>query len=950
MRLALALLVAAVCFGQGIPFPGPAFKTTSVIPANSTPPVQSNTGGGTGGSTSNSQAFTTHVTSGNLLVLYVMDATDQTTNINSIGWTGGGANCGNLLATPLSPINGSTRRMWVYTAQVTASDCTGTTIAFSASINSIVIFAEYAGLFTSSVIDVEIAGSATGTAITSGTVTTTNQYDTLVGGIFITSAGGGTLTAGASFTSRVNSANARMLEDQDVNATGSYAATATYSSSQSYIAHLLALKRGTPPPVNFDFTTGSLPPAITFTRASTGTYNNSSNVLSTASTNVARFNYLSGTPYLLIEPAATNLLVQSNNLTTTWFPLNGGTLASAQFVSPDGTNNGWTLTNGSSIPGFGAVGQSRTFSNIPYTISVWLKRITGAPPIQLSLNSVNVGDIAATTTLTRYAKTITPAAGTANAMLLLNSGAATDVVGVFGFQLETGNVATSYIPTTTATVTRAADSATFTIPAGVTQLTYTFDDNSQQVVTVSAGSYMIPTNLNRPNIKTITSGAPAASTPTNYYLATAADGGSDSNSGLSAAFPWLSPNHPLNCGDTITAKASTAYSAGNFGSANWGTVTCPTGDKVVWLQCETFGACKISASGTSAMYLSKSYWGVQGWEVTASGVFAACFGAQPISASFHHIIFANNIAKGCGNGFATSSQGSTLGIDYIAVIGNIAWNAAQSTQLCNSGVTIYEPIKSDSAAGTHIYIAGNYSFDNISPVNCLGGTATYDGEGILIDDFGMGQSGGVPYNQQVVVENNLLVWNGGFGLATGGNDTRVAPITFRYNTSVHNLRASPTDMTTCGDLTLLNTSLATVTRNLVMTGAATGCKTGGSLYAVAVNGADATVSISDNWLYSATGSHTTAISSSGFSYGSNTTGTNPAFLNPVDPGAPNCSGKSSVPDCMATVITNYTPGNASARAYGRQPIAAPDTVSDPLFPAWICTVGLPSGLITMHCP
>ena len=66
---------------------------------------------------------------------------------------------------------------------------------------------------------------------------------------------------------------------------------------------------------------------------------------------------------------------------------------------------------------------------------------------------------------------------------------------------------TSYIPTTTATVTRAADSAVFTIPSGIGHLTYTFDDASTQLVTVSAGSYTIPTTLNRPNIKSIVGSA-----------------------------------------------------------------------------------------------------------------------------------------------------------------------------------------------------------------------------------------------------------------------------------------------------------------------------------------------------------------------------------------------------------------------------------------------------------
>jgi hypothetical protein len=222
---------------------GPQTLTPPSTPSGA-PPVQANTSGGSGGSTTNTQTFTVPVTSGNLLVLYIFDSTDLTTTISSVVWSSGGA-CGTFTPTPLSPITGTTRRMWVYYAQITTGGCVGVTITFSASINSVVIFSEYPGMATSGVLDVEVAANGTGTAISSGPATTTNANDLLVGGIFVTSSGGGTLTAGSGYALRVNNASTshRGLEDQNVNATGSYAATASYSSSQTWIAHLMALKR-----------------------------------------------------------------------------------------------------------------------------------------------------------------------------------------------------------------------------------------------------------------------------------------------------------------------------------------------------------------------------------------------------------------------------------------------------------------------------------------------------------------------------------------------------------------------------------------------------------------------------------------------------------------------------------------------------------------------------------
>jgi hypothetical protein len=258
-----------------------------------------------------------------------------------------------------------------------------------------------------------------------------------------------------------------------------------------------------------DFTTGSLG-AASLSRSSTATYINNSGVLSTAGVNVARFNYdanyprgnaapsLTG-PFLLVEPAATNLAFQSNNYAATWFVTNGSVATSAQFTSPDGTNNGWNVTSGT---GFGAQGQALTVAAVPYTPSIWAYQRTGTPPLQLSVNGASTGNITTSATITRYAAPITPSAGAGNNFVLVNS-ASGQALGTFGYQFETGSVATSYIPTTTSSASRSADVVTFTQPVGCGHNTYTFDDNSTQTVAQSPGLATVPTNLNRPNIKYI---------------------------------------------------------------------------------------------------------------------------------------------------------------------------------------------------------------------------------------------------------------------------------------------------------------------------------------------------------------------------------------------------------------------------------------------------------------
>ena len=51
---------------------------------------------------------------------------------------------------------------------------------------------------------------------------------------------------------------------------------------------------------------------------------------------------------------------------------------------------------------------------------------------------------------------------------------------------------------------------------------------------------------------------------------------------------------------------------------------------------------------------------------------------------------------------------------------------------------------------------------------------------------------------------------------------------------------------------------------------------------------------------------------------------------------------------MATMIANFTPTTAAAKAYGYQ-IPSTSPTSDPLFPQWLCNVNLPPGLVTMGC-
>jgi hypothetical protein len=446
-------------------------------------------------------------------------------------------------------------------------------------------------------------------------------------------------------------------------------------------------------------------------------------------------------------------------------------------------------------------------------------------------------------------------------------------------------------------------------------------------------------------------GGGGTGTGATYYLSPS---GSDSNSGRSASAPWLSPNHSVNCGDVILALPSTSYSSSNFTTGKWGNVSCPAGNNVAWLQCETFDGCKITAttSGSSAIWVDRSYWGVQGWEATASTSepYGGCFTAMPgrsAATTIHHIIFANDIANGCqAEGFGSTSQGSSASVDYFAVIGNIAYNASQGSTQCYSGISINEPMESDSQPGTHIFVAGNFSYANLDPNPCGGMTAT-DGQGIIFDTFDNELNGAAPYAAQAMAENNMLLGNGGRGMSVVQNDRSPhATIYIRGNTMWGDNNDPHQNATECGDLTIQNTSGAIVTENLIVTNSATGCGHY-QIAAVSAVSSDATNQIDSNFIYAVNGENEENYSGN-FTYGVNSLGVNPNFTSPVRPGAPNCGGASSVPNCMAFVVADFKPKTASAVGYGYQ-IPSSTPAYDPLFPQWLCNVKLPAGLVTRGC-
>lgn len=436
---------------------------------------------------------------------------------------------------------------------------------------------------------------------------------------------------------------------------------------------------------------------------------------------------------------------------------------------------------------------------------------------------------------------------------------------------------------------------------------------------------------------------------TAYFLSPT---GSDGNNGTSTSTPWLSPNHSVNCGDTLTAVEG-SYSAVNFAQAKWGTVTCASANNVAWVQCATFDACKITS--TTGIQIASSYWGIQGFEfnTTGSSSNSCIFIGGSGTGVIHHIIVANNVLNVCpGTGLQSANTGTTNSFDYVAYIGNIVYGAAGgNTSSCSSGMSMYQPIALDSLPGTHLFIAGNFSFVNVDPPTCAGVTST-DGEGLILDTLDGSQGGmAAPYSQQVAIENNMFLSNGFFGFEVLNNSAGAAhaAVYATHNTLWGNSILTNQNTTWCSEMIANAAFNVQVTMDLSVTSTANGC-VGNALYAYFVaQSATTTNHFYNEYGYSATATNCGLSNSTGFVCGPNNVfGTNPGLVNPSIPSAPSCASTASVPSCMAAVISNFSPIVAAAKPYGYQ-IPSPTSVYDPLYPQWLCTVTLPAGLVTPGC-
>lgn len=138
-------------------------------------------------------------------------------------------------------------------------------------------------------------------------------------------------------------------------------------------------------------------------------------------------------------PQSVNLLTFTQEFDNAGWVKTNATIAANSLLAPDDTNTADTITAGAANA---TVLQSFAASAVPYTFSVWLRRLTGTGNVEITVDGTTYVAVAVTTTWTRFSATLTPVAGTRSAGIRIVTSA--DAVYAWGAQLQTGSTATTY--------------------------------------------------------------------------------------------------------------------------------------------------------------------------------------------------------------------------------------------------------------------------------------------------------------------------------------------------------------------------------------------------------------------------------------------------------------------------------------------------------------------------
>ena len=219
---------------------------------------------------------------------------------------------------------------------------------------------------------------------------------------------------------------------------------------------------------------------MVFARTSVATRLDKNGLVEEVATGIPRLDYENGScPELLLEPTRTNICLRSEEFeNASWIDNSQMTVTANTSVSPDGTKNADKIVyvdNGTD----GTVTQNITVADATkYELSIWMKGQKGGEKVRIDFSSTTAGTNGTEVTLTskwvRYTENLLSDATARGFSIRCLTGSNDQTFYTYGSQLELGDYGTSYIKTTTVSVTRATetlnsggDSTTFNSLEGV---------------------------------------------------------------------------------------------------------------------------------------------------------------------------------------------------------------------------------------------------------------------------------------------------------------------------------------------------------------------------------------------------------------------------------------------------------------------------------------------------
>ena len=269
---------------------------------------------------------------------------------------------------------------------------------------------------------------------------------------------------------------------------------------------------------------------LTFSRASSATRINKDGLIEVMSSNIPRLDYTNGgCPSLLLEPQSTNLINYSEDFSNAYHIKANSTITPNASLSPknDLTADKLIETASASSHLINDVSKTPSTSGLSYIVSIFVKKaerrfirlqtssgfLAGSNYVNFntdlgtveSSNGAVVGEVERLNNgwfrcAISFTSTVT---GSGGAQLYVmdsdNTSADPSYLGdgtsglyIWGMQIEQQSSTTSYIPTTSAAVTRLADAASVTTTGlGLTSITETFKDGSTNTITTIPTTYTV---------------------------------------------------------------------------------------------------------------------------------------------------------------------------------------------------------------------------------------------------------------------------------------------------------------------------------------------------------------------------------------------------------------------------------------------------------------------------